>query len=120
MASAPDFEIARNDTRPKLVKQLLDATGSPVSLVGVIGIVFNMRRGTATKVSRATAAVSTVDDTGATVAATAGWAAYTWAASDTNTVGTYEGEFEVTFADGGIQTIPNPRKIRIEITGDIA
>ena len=32
---------------------------------------------------------------------------YNWAASDTASVGPYEGEFEVTFADSTIEIFPN-------------
>lgn len=42
---------------------------------------------------------------------------YAWQAADTDTPGTFWGEFEVTFpAAGGIQTFPNDRNLRIQVT----
>ncbi len=44
---------------------------------------------------------------------------YDWNTTDTDTDGTFYGEFEVT-ADDGIQTFPNKTNIAIIITKDLA
>ena len=44
---------------------------------------------------------------------------YIWDAADTATVGSYQAEFEVTFAGGAVETFPNNGYIRVEITDDI-
>ena len=50
----------------------------------------------------------------------AGKVRYNWSASDTASVGTYEGEFEVTFADSTIETFPNSGFFSITVTDDLA
>lgn len=50
----------------------------------------------------------------------AGKVRYNWSASDTASVGTYEGEFEVTFADSTIETFPNSGFFSIIVTDDLA
>ena len=45
---------------------------------------------------------------------------YNWVAADSNTIGTYTAEFEVTYPDTTVETFPNNGYIRIEITDDIA
>jgi hypothetical protein len=45
---------------------------------------------------------------------------YQWQTGDTDTIGSYEAEFEVTFTGGEIESFPNNRYIQIEITNAIA
>lgn len=105
------FFIKQNDTRPIISATLIDGDGSNVNLDGAT-VKFIMRK---------VGATSATTDASATIAdATKGKVTYSWSASDTATVGSYEGEFEVTFAGGGVQTFPNNRYIDIEITDDIA
>lgn len=107
-----DFNIRQNDTGPTLDRTLTDSEGATVDITGAT-IVFNMRDTNGTvKVNRAVATI--------VGAGTAGTVRYSWVAADTNTTGLYNGEFEVTFASGRIQTFPNPGAIRIQITDDIA
>jgi hypothetical protein len=61
-----------------------------------------------------------VDAAAAVTGATTGDIQYTWIGANTDTVGSYEGEIQVTFAGGGVQTYPNSRYIEIEIVDDIA
>ena len=42
-----------------------------------------------------------------------------YSASDTASIGSFRGEFEVTFATGLIETYPNSGYISIQITDDI-
>jgi hypothetical protein len=44
---------------------------------------------------------------------------YDWSADDTDTIGSYQAEFEVTYADASIETFPNDGYIRVEIIDDI-
>jgi len=44
---------------------------------------------------------------------------YEWTATNTNTADEYEGEFQVTYANGKIQTFPNDGHLPIVVTDDI-
>jgi hypothetical protein len=44
---------------------------------------------------------------------------YEWLAANTDTADEYEGEFQVTYANGKIQTFPNDGYIPVVITDDI-
>lgn len=104
-----DFFIKRHDTQPPLVKNLLDADGLPVNLATAT-VVFIMSSGGVRKVDRRPV---TVTD------APAGEVSYQWQAADTDTSGSYDGEFEVTYAVGGAQTFPNPRMMVILVGDDL-
>ena len=45
---------------------------------------------------------------------------YSWASADTDTADDYEGEFEVTYSGGRVQTFPNDGHIIIKVTDDVA
>ena len=107
---AETFNLKRGDTSPSLLYALdpasVDLTGATVR--------FNMRptTGGVVKVSRAIATV--VTETGTPTIR------YDWTAQDTDTSGTYDGEFEVTYAGGAVETFPNTGFIKIVIAKDIA
>lgn len=101
------FYIKQNDTSPAIEFQLdpvVDLTGATV--------VFNMAQqdGTA-KISRGVASV--------VGAAADGIVKYDWSDGDTDTAGTFFGEFEVTYSDGSIETFPNADNIAVVITSDL-
>ena len=108
----PIFYVKQNDTVPPLEVFLKDAYGAPVNVTGAT-IKFSMRvkPAGAVKVNAATADI---------VTAGAGRVKYAWAATNTDTADTYEGEFQVTFSNGGVQTFPNDGHIAIVITDDVA
>jgi hypothetical protein len=105
------FYVKQNDTSPAMLATLQDADGVAVSLVGAT-VRFHMRTlgGTQTKVDAAATVVN----------ALAGTVRYSWIAADTNTVGSYQAEFEVTYADASVETFPNDSYIAVEIIDDIA
>ena len=49
----------------------------------------------------------------------AGRVKYVWQTGDTDTAGTFQGEFEVTYTSGEIETFPNDGYIGIEVLDDI-
>ena len=105
------FYIGQNDTASPIKRDLKDAFGSPVNLTGA-SVKFSMRvkpAGTV-KVNGATATI---------VTAGTGRVQYTFTASNTDTADSYEGEFEVVFAGGEIQTYPNRGYIPIFVQDDI-
>lgn len=107
---AETFNLKSNDTSPSLLYTLSPVT---TDLTGAT-VCFNMRPATggAVKVSRAAAVV--VTETGTPTVR------YDWTAQDTDTSGTYDGEFEVTYAGGAVETFPNTGFIKIVIAKDIA
>lgn len=110
MAQPVDHYWVQHDTRPSLVKTLLDASGAAVNITGAT-VVFNMSQGGVAVVSRAAAVVTD---------GTNGIVTFTPSSTHTATAGEYAGEFEVTFSGGGVQTFPSPHKMRIVITPEIA
>ena len=91
------FSIKQNDTSPSLQATLKDAAQSPVNLSGST-VMFHMKSVDGTvKVNQP----MTITD------ANGGVVQYDWQAVDTDTVGTYYVEFEVTYADTSIETFPN-------------
>ena len=92
------FAIKQNDTSPTLNATLKDADDAVVSLAGAT-VRFHMRR-----VGRGTA----------------GKVRYNWSVSDTASVGNYEGEFEVAFADSTIEAFTNSCFFSITVVNDLA
>ena len=105
------FYIKQNDTAPILAATLKDADENGVDLDGS-SVRFHMR-----EVGSTTAKV---DAAATLVNSSTGEVKYTWSSGDTDTIGSYQAEFEVTFADSSIETFPNNGYIRIEIIDDIA
>lgn len=104
------FSIKQNDTAPSLRATLLDGDGNPVNLSGST-VRFHMR------LLGQTAIV--VNQSATLIDAANGIAQYNWVAADTDTIGSYQAEFEVTYANGTIETFPNDGYIRVEIIDDI-
>lgn len=102
------IKIVQNDTRPALDFSLTQ-DGAPVDLTGCT-VKFYMKNSTtgSVKINGATCAITD---------ATKGKCRYNWTGSDTDTVGTYLGEVEVTFADSKIQT--GFKQLSIVIRDDI-
>ena len=102
------IKIVQNDTRPPLDFSLTQ-DGAPVDLTGC-AVKFYMKNSTtgSVKINGATCAITD---------ATKGKCRYNWTGSDTDTVGTYLGEVEVTFADSKIQT--GFKQLSIVIRDDI-
>jgi hypothetical protein len=102
------FFIKQGDTSPSVTFSLSPGT---VNLAGA-SVVFNMRlKKGALKISRGTAEIVTPSPP---------VVRYNWSANDTNTPGLYEAEFEVTYANGKIESFPNNENILIKITEGLA
>lgn len=105
------FYIKQNDTSPSLRAALENGSGDAIDLIDA-SVQFHMRSfGSSGNVVDAAATV---------IDAATGIVQYNWIADDTDTIGSYEAEFEVTYPDGTIETFPNDGYIRVEITDDIA
>lgn len=105
------FYIKQNDTAPAIRATLQDGDGNAVDLTDAT-VRFHMKAIDASTVK--------VDDIVSIVSpATSGVVQYNWIADDTDTVGSFHAEFEVTYSDTSIETFPNNGYIRVEITDDI-
>lgn len=104
------FNIKQNDTVPSIRATLQNGSGDPVDLINAT-VQFHMRAIGSTVVKVDAAAVI-IDES-------LGLVQYNWIAADTNVIGSYQAEFEVTYPDGTIETFPNNAYVRIEIIDDI-
>lgn len=105
------FYIKRNDTSPSLLGTLEDGAGAAVNVNGAT-VRFHLRSFGAQAIK--------VDAAAVVVSGLTGVVRYDWQPGDTDTIGSYQAEFEVTYADGTIETFPNDGYTRVEIVGDIA
>lgn len=105
------FYIKQNDTGPSMLVTLQDANDNGVDITGA-SVRFHLRPISSSTVK--------VDQAATIVTAADGLVRYDWQAADTDTIGSYQAEFEVTYADASIETFPNDGYIRVEIISDIA
>ena len=110
--AVPTFNIKQNDTSPNLEVFLRDDKNRPINITGA-AVVFHMRNRSDNSVTINGGSVTIVSGPLAQVR-------YVWSASNTSTTGNFDGEFQVTFSDGTIETFPNDDYIRIVITDDVA
>lgn len=103
------FYIKQNDTVPSIRATLQNGNGDPVDLINA-SVRFHMR---------AIGANTAVDAAAVVVSAAAGIVQYNWTATDTDIIGSYQAEFEVTYPDSTVETFPNDGYIRVEIIDDI-
>lgn len=112
--SAKTFYIKLGDRLPSLGCTLLDDTGVAQDVTGAT-VKFAVRRKNTKP--------ALLDASATVVTAASGIVRYDWAAGDTATllgVGDFEGEFQVTLANGKVGTFPGDGYIPIVVTRDIA
>ena len=105
------FFIKQNDTSPFMTASLKDASDSAVDIQGAT-VRFHMRAVGETTVKVDDAAVITDGENGGVK--------YEWSSGDTDTVGQYQAEFEVTYANNKVETFPNNSYILVQVVDDIA
>ena len=105
------FFLKQNDTAPSIRASLKDGSNSAVDLTSA-SVKFHMKTvfGNTTKINASANIISPE---------TNGVVQYNWTSNDTNTPGTFFGEFEVTHSDGTVETFPNNSFITVEVTEDI-
>ena len=108
----PTFYIKQNDTRPELDLFLRDDKDRSINITGA-SVKFSMRNASTNVVKISLAAVTTVSST-------AGRVKYSFTAADTDTAGNFDGEFQVTFIGGQVETFPNDGYIKVIVTDDVA
>src|SRR5687767_9479024 len=102
--------MKRGDTAPAFRARCLDGD-TPVNLTG----------STVRFIMEDASGVTTVDAAAAPddQAAQPGWVQYAWSTGDTDTIGAYRAELEVTFPDGTIQTFPQDDYVRVYVLADL-
>lgn len=112
------WEIKHHDTAPDYVAALTDDVGAantpPIDLTSATSVDFIMRSADVpdTDTPKVKAACTIVD-------AANGIVSYHWGASDTDTVGDFNIEFEIAWSDGTTQTVPNDGYNTITVTEDL-
>lgn len=102
--------IKRGDTLPVAASTLTDESGTPQAVPATATVKFLMRDAE-TREQVLSGAAEVADQ-----AATPGRVLYRWAAGETDREGDYEAEWEVTYADGGVQTFPTREQDALHIT----
>lgn len=94
------IKLVQGDTRPALVCTITDdSTGDPINLLGATCLLKFRAQGSATVKSTLT---------GTVIDATNGVVEFYWASDPTSldgAAGSYQGEIQITFPDGQIQTV---------------
>lgn len=109
--AAPDLVLKRHDTWPPLQATLSDQNG-PIDLTNA-STVHVIMKGTTALIDGACTIDANQTSTGM------GQVTYTWAIGDTAITDTYQVEFEIVWAAGGIETIPNDSYRSIQIINDL-
>lgn len=102
--------MKRGDTSPAIEKALVDADGVAINLTGATVRFIMARRGST---------IATVNAAATIIDAAGGIVRYTWQVGDTTEHGTYDGEFEVTYTGGAIESFPNDGFLEIKVTRDL-
>jgi hypothetical protein len=106
-----DFTIKENDRLPILTMTLKDAAGAVIDLVTNVSGVKLIMNNSSTGVNKINAPASSTS--------VGGVMTYEWAAGDTDTVGTYNCEVQITYTSGKPLTVPTSGYKTVEVTADL-
>jgi hypothetical protein len=110
------FSIKQNDTAPSIAATLKDSGGLPVDLTGAQVKFIMATRPNGAQVEHDAAKV---DAAASIVDAAAGEVRYDWQATDTDTAGVFDAEWEVTYASGAVETFPSGEYLIIKVLEDL-
>lgn len=102
------FSIKQHDTWPNLVLPLKN-DGLPLDLSTAASVKVILRAG-----------ALIVQGPGTITDAVGGVVTYVWGAGDTDVVGEYKGEVEITWDSGKVETVPNTGYFKVKIIADLA
>lgn len=103
------FYLKRGDRRPVIQATLKDSVGA-IDLTTAVGVAFQMSHpGGAVKVNAAATIVT----------AASGIVRYSWGATDTDTAGVFDAEWEIDWGAGLTQTVPSDGFDRVVISDDL-
>lgn len=106
MTTSDTFYITEGNTAPSLRRQLLNSDGTAIDLSAASSVVFRMATQFYDTLAEGACAITDAAN---------GWVQYDWQAGDTDQQGTHRAEFIVTYADGGVQTVPANGGMIVEI-----
>lgn len=106
----PDFVLKQHDRLPS-IQAIFTSGGQAVDLTTATGVQFIMRPLQGGPVKVASPAVI--------VNAAGGVVRYDWLAADTDTAGSYQAEWQVTWADGKPQTFPTQSYHTVDVLADL-
>ena len=101
--------LKQNDTKPDLQITVNDDQDAAIDVSNTT-IAFHMNDSTGT---------SKVDSAGTIVTAASGIIKYIWATGDLDTIGTYNAEFQITFSDSSILTVPSKGYLTIVVGAEL-
>jgi len=105
-----DFDIKQHDTLPNLVANLKNNDGTVINLSNT-NVYFKMR-----SINNGGLVVNTEANVTTPLLGTV---QYAWAANDTSVAGTFNGEFEINFEGGEVQSVPTIGYISIKVHDDL-
>lgn len=103
------FYIKQNDTSPSILAELKDANNTPVNLTSATVKIF----------AKSIEGTLKIDESVDIINGSLGTIRYDWQTGDTDTVGIYSVEFQVTYTDGAIETFPNTGSIALVVTKEL-
>ncbi len=107
--SIKTLNLKKNDLQPYYSAQAKDASGAVIPLTGASIVCTMKQMGVSTpKIDRQSTGINITDAGNAEFE-------YQWQSGDTDTVGTFQIEFEITPASGGKFTLPADEKARVVI-----
>lgn len=109
-----DFFVKQNDLSPTIQATLIGPDGNPTDLTSCT-VDFHMADKTSGAVKVNAAATPDADQV-----TNKGVVTYAWAVGDTDTVGDYFAEWEVTLPSGKIVTYPNVTNDTVKVTKELA
>lgn len=104
-----DLTIKRFDTWPPVTIALSDVNGA-INLTTASAVHMEMKSGVGTIIPSLGCPIAS---------ALGGVVQHTWVASETSMVDTWQAEWEILWANGGVQTVPNTGQLSIAIIPDI-
>jgi len=105
-----DFSLKAHDRLPPIKAVISGGGGQPLDLTGAT-VTFIMRN--------KTGGTPKVNSAAVLVDAAAGSVRYDWAEGDTDTAGSYQAEWQITWADGKQQTAPTLTYHTIDVLADL-
>jgi hypothetical protein len=110
------FTAKQHDTAPSYVVDLKDNFGlvgqTAINLTAATSVTFLMRKHGQTGAPKVSSAMTVVD-------AANGRVQHNWGATDLDTVGSFDVEFEIAWSDGTIETVPNGSYLTVEVVDDL-